>query len=310
MKKKLLFLIVTIFLSGCDGNNEIKKVKDHVFPEIDTSRTIGTVMEHREGCKDGRWNRDTDSSGRVIVSYSCKIDTKQINDVFNNSNNKKVAKYNEQLNYYNQEISNEKKYNAIVRSLYSTTLSNLDQILAEYKVMAEHSNPDTDESGLTTEKKERLALMKDADYESLKDRITGIGRMSSSERAAEDILRSFSISNVNSEEGINMAKEAINRIYTEYEDEIKNLYKVKIEALKEQINKKNPIDVTLAESTVYFSSNPSKEDPVSFVGIKYNIKNNGDEIVTSGGSLTNLYNGKELRVIEEFLARRYYVLLD
>lgn len=305
MNKFLHPLVLGVFLlSGCDGGKDIEKVKDYVFSDLDNSRTVGTVMAHRYGCTNGKWSSEVDSSGRKLVAFSCDVDIGKINDYFNSLKDKNVVLFKSKLDKYQAEVNEQNKQKRVVDSIYKAANSNLDTILADYNEMAKYGSNNADGFVLSSDQKSKIDTVKIADYENLRSMRAGL--TSNSENAADSLMDSFSESDLNSSDNIKNEKISLSLIYSAYIKELPNLYKNEIEYFNNQINRKSSINLTSGKSVVYFSSNPSTNDPVSFLEMKYNLRNNGDDINTTGGDLASLYNGGEIRSLEIFLYGSYY----
>lgn len=72
-----LFISCSIFIvAGCDNvsasdNQEI--IKSQVLSNIDSTRTLGTALEHRQRCESFQWEDGSDTQGRKIVTYTCTM---------------------------------------------------------------------------------------------------------------------------------------------------------------------------------------------------------------------------------------------
>ncbi|QIF17607.1 hypothetical protein [Escherichia coli] len=82
----VLFISCSIFiLTGCDNvsasdNQEI--IKSQVLSNIDSTRTLGTALEHRQRCESFKWEDGTDEQGRQTVTYTCDMSASATNSIW------------------------------------------------------------------------------------------------------------------------------------------------------------------------------------------------------------------------------------
>lgn len=291
MKVYLPFVISIGFLvSACDGNKDIDKVKSYVFSEIDNSRDLGTVMSHRDACKSGEWGSEVDSSGRKIVTYSCDIDYEKINSIFSNE---LENSRNDDISKYTKDIEQLNKYENIVKDVYSSSLSNLSSIKSEYD---ELKNPD---GSISPELKSKIDLMRSADAESLKSKWGPLPY--DEDDAVQSLASVFQYADLYSQKGIDEANGMLLKTYNDYMKESSSERNGDINNISEAKKRKLFINLSSAKSIIYFSSNPSLEQPVSFIGMKYIFNNNGKETSTTDGSLIDIYRGREVGYIKTII---------
>ncbi|EGA2503257.1 hypothetical protein H5J46_003377 [Escherichia coli] len=81
-----LFISCSIFiLAGCDNvsasdNQEI--IKSQVLSNIDSTRTLGTALEHRQRCESFKWEDGADEQGRQTVTYTCDMSASATNSIW------------------------------------------------------------------------------------------------------------------------------------------------------------------------------------------------------------------------------------
>ncbi|CNH05700.1 Uncharacterised protein [Yersinia kristensenii] len=81
-----LFISCSIFIvAGCDNvsasdNQEI--IKSQVLSNIDSTRTLGTALEHRQRCESFKWEDGADEQGRQTVTYTCDMSASATNDIW------------------------------------------------------------------------------------------------------------------------------------------------------------------------------------------------------------------------------------
>ncbi|WP_332831575.1 hypothetical protein [Escherichia coli] len=81
-----LFISCSIFiLTGCDNvsasdNQEI--IKSQVLSNIDSTRALGTALEHRQRCESFKWEDGTDEQGRQTVTYTCDMSASATNSIW------------------------------------------------------------------------------------------------------------------------------------------------------------------------------------------------------------------------------------
>jgi len=128
---KYIIISSVLLLSSCDGGSDnIKKVKD-ISTNYDSTITIGNAFEHRDICSSVKWSSDNDDRGRDIVSYTCDLDSKYINDYFNN-------RFSDVEDAINKKIDKDVSSN-IGQVMYSR--SNVDE-LSKIKSAIESFNAD------------------------------------------------------------------------------------------------------------------------------------------------------------------------
>lgn len=76
----------TLFVAGCDNvsasdNQQI--VKSQIISNIDSTRTLGTALEHRNHCQLFKWEDADDTQGRHIVKYTCIMSTDSTMEIWN-----------------------------------------------------------------------------------------------------------------------------------------------------------------------------------------------------------------------------------
>ena len=87
MKKAIWTVIAVGFLAVSCGNGNIKKVQNGVFPDIDSTITVGQAFANDAILKGGEW-KAYEKDGREIVSYTVKFSPQQINAQRNRDNEK------------------------------------------------------------------------------------------------------------------------------------------------------------------------------------------------------------------------------
>ncbi|MDU3160329.1 MAG: hypothetical protein E7B34_32625, partial [Hafnia alvei] len=81
-----LFISCSIFIvAGCDNvsasdNQEI--IKSQVLSNIDSTRTLGAALEHRQRCESFQWEDGADEQGRLTVTYTCDMSVSATNDIW------------------------------------------------------------------------------------------------------------------------------------------------------------------------------------------------------------------------------------
>ena len=290
MKIHLAFVVFSGFLiSGCDGDKDINKVKSYVFSDIDNSRDLGTVMSHRDACKSGEWHSEVDRSGRKIVTYSCVLDHEMINNMLSAELERTR---NDQILKYSKEIEQLDRYDSIVKDAYGAALSNLAAIQSEYD---ELKNPD---GSISPELRSKIDLMKSADSESLMERRAGLPY--DADDAVASLSSVFEYVDLYSGQDIEKAKGILSNSYNDYIKKSSSERDRNIGIINKAKGSGVSFGLKSAGSDIYFSSNPSSEQPVSFVGMKYTFNNNGRETSTTNGSLVYVYNGREMSYIKAF----------
>lgn len=88
-KRKILtgfFISCPIFiLAGCDNvsasdNQEI--IKSQVLSNIDSTRTLGAALEHRQRCESFKWEDGADEQGRQTITYTCDMSASATNAIW------------------------------------------------------------------------------------------------------------------------------------------------------------------------------------------------------------------------------------
>jgi hypothetical protein len=93
-------------LAGADSteSSEYQKViKGQVLADLDSSRTLGMALEHRQRCKSFSWKDETDQQGRLIVKYTCDMDLAESNNLWKDG----FEKYIKDVNFF---VRGEKAY--------------------------------------------------------------------------------------------------------------------------------------------------------------------------------------------------------
>ncbi len=75
----------TFILLGCDGASASENqsiVKSQILSNIDSTRTFGTVLEHRQRCKSFKWEDGIDEQGRQTVTYTCDMSASASNEIW------------------------------------------------------------------------------------------------------------------------------------------------------------------------------------------------------------------------------------
>ncbi|EPH2850712.1 hypothetical protein P5G64_11390 [Serratia nevei] len=68
---------------GSSGSSEHQQIiKDQILTDLDSSRTLGMALEHRQRCKSFRWEDETDQQGRQLVKYTCDMDISESNNLW------------------------------------------------------------------------------------------------------------------------------------------------------------------------------------------------------------------------------------
>lgn len=69
--KKITLCISCVLLSGCFGDNDVQKLKEVVFPEVNNSVNLGSGLDGRSICSSTNWaaqKKDTN-----IIDYTCEL---------------------------------------------------------------------------------------------------------------------------------------------------------------------------------------------------------------------------------------------
>ncbi|HDS7984565.1 TPA: hypothetical protein QH612_005729, partial [Klebsiella pneumoniae] len=141
-------------------------------------------------------------------------------------------------------------------------------------------------------------LMKSADSESLMERRAGLPY--DADDAVASLSSVFEYVDLYSGQDIEKAKGILSNSYNDYIKKSSSERDRNIGIINKAKGSGVSFGLKSAGSDIYFSSNPSSEQPVSFVGMKYTFNNNGRETSTTNGSLVYVYNGREMSYIKAF----------
>lgn len=318
VNKKLLFssvFISCIFLSSCGDNSSIKKVKSYVFDNIDSTRTLGAVMDSRISCLNSKWDNKVEN-GRNLVSVECNINVKEINSTFEKLNSSRANIIQEKIFKLENNRDELKKSKPVIQEIYETNKS----YIAKFKTLHQKLEPidfyeSTQESDEAIQKKERNEIIENqitSLKKELSDKINNL-MTQISEQAYYDakhlndvLLDQYNpyVDYSNSDSLIARLDSEImnfnNKLNVDLDKEIQN------EQQKLQVFKINPVELDSATSIIYFSDNPSELKPVSYISSEYILKMNGKEFnVKPDIKISDFYNNNELFKLKAQLVQSY-----
>lgn len=69
--KKITLCISCVLLSGCFGDNDVQKLKEVVFPEVNNSVNVGTALDKRDVCSVTNWAAQ--KKDKNVIDYTCEL---------------------------------------------------------------------------------------------------------------------------------------------------------------------------------------------------------------------------------------------
>jgi|SRR5690554_6916735 len=309
---KLAIPLVGLFLiSACGDSSDIKKVKNHIFENIDSSRTLGTALENRSYCKKPIWKEKVDDSGRKLVIFSCKINPDEINSTFERINNTFYSDFKNSLIELELEI---KSIDDFIKEVNNKVVHLVENKLPEAAALLKDLQ--CEESGTIDERIERTDSNNKiyANIEPLINEILEESKKIKNVRnknLVSDIATELKIKcNSGKLETIDSAKKNIaTRIenYIAYQLMMLNA-KQKILTLEDGLKKykNNSINISEIHNEIIFSSNPSIENPISLKSINYSFSNNDSEYNTDAGAkIIDIYKNNEIYILKRSIGHLY-----
>ncbi|HIE0659586.1 TPA: hypothetical protein ACXJEZ_002086 [Providencia rettgeri] len=310
-------LLFSVFLiSSCGDSSDLTKVKNHVFEQLDNTRSIGNVMEHRESCNKYEWNEQEDNQGRKVVTFTCYMDYSWLNKQFNHIHDENIKKITSKIESLKKEKSTTKSQLKSLQSVYDLVESNIPKVsslLAEYKnILAERNNyyneNDLNDSISAQEKirNELVQVKKDIRIKMEKIMI-GTKKYSYADSVAKKLINVIPSPPITLPPTENEMK---NRLRYHFESSKKTLaiyYDEDIEMNEEKLAKikDNPIIISEMKNIIEFSSNPSELKPVSVISSGYYLINKGEEMEIFFPDLNkemfDIYSNTELKKIFNYL---------
>jgi len=316
--KYIYSLPFCLLLTGCGDSDNISKVKNHVFQNIDSSRTIGTLMEHRDACKKGSWSEKKDDLGKNIVTYKCDIDYKKINATFDRLYNQEIESLNKNIEKENQRREREISQYAYVEKVKEQVLvaaSDLYKIAHRYKepdvtYHNGHANENEDDVKNNINVMSEYSKARKIEISKLYNQLPSDEKYPATKRYLKEMIDCIPDSVFFMEKEYGDISNNLNRILlnykenaTSYSDSIIKESKAKIEKYKQ-----NPISLSEGESEISFSANPSTTNPVSVVAYKYHFKNHGRDINSDMDvNLPIIYSGNEMLRLKRVFAREIFM---
>lgn len=127
----------TLFIAGCDNvsasdNQQI--VKSQIISNIDSTRTLGTALEHRNHCQSFKWEDEDDTQGRHIVKYTCIMSPDSSMEIWNTKLDKVIddtsavvkniqigmensQEFCKKINYESYDCKRPERYNSAKQSI-------------------------------------------------------------------------------------------------------------------------------------------------------------------------------------------------
>ncbi|MCO7057164.1 hypothetical protein ACUZXZ_08360 [Pseudomonas juntendi] len=102
---KKLTILASLLLVGCGESDHVSFIKKQVLSEIDPSRTLGNALENRDRCTSYKWSESTDSAGRNVVTYVCKMDAGVSDAILQKGFDKIIDDAKSEIKEYKRKVS-------------------------------------------------------------------------------------------------------------------------------------------------------------------------------------------------------------
>lgn len=101
---KKLLCISFFLLSGCGESESISLLKGQVINQLDPTRTLGNALENRPRCSSYSWSENTDSAGRNVATYTCKMKPENSNSILQASFDQMIKDTKSAISTYNWQL--------------------------------------------------------------------------------------------------------------------------------------------------------------------------------------------------------------